>query len=262
MELSIFDREQKSRLESRYAVILLILIFLGAVVLTPIGNLVNSDISFRETVLPLLIDFFSILVSYLFFWVSFATVLYVIYRYRLSACRTVLVYYVGAVVIRYLANLLAGCIVLGWEGIGDEIPYLLINILMDSLQMALVLLIAYRLLERPRRFLRRGNENPDFLPYRGIMDWKENRLLRAAAYSVLIPFVIQLGSRVIYDISLGAAQSSVDLIWQIIAYASDVVYLFVGYLLLILFINSYYLKDSTAYARYRDASVLEDEENT
>ena len=41
-----------------------------------------------------------------------------------------------------------------------------------------------------------------------------------------------------------------DLLWQIFAYFSDVVYLAAGYLLLLLALNSLFLKDEKAYELY------------
>ena len=265
MELSLFDREQRARLESRFLGILLALVALSAVLLTPLSVWSSTDVLLSDTVLPLAMDFLLEIANYVFFWISFATVLYTVYRYGLGASFGVCKLYAGAVLVRYLAYLFAGYVVLGFptrfaDAWQDDVVYLLLDVLMDYLQMGVILLFSYRWMERSRRTRRLGTPAyPDWLPYRRAFAWRENPLLRTVAVSALLPALIRFFSRVIYDLSLGAAATLGELLWQIFSYSSDVVYMLVGYLVMLLLLNAQFLRDTKAYRAYAEAISEEPE---
>ena len=255
MELSLFDRGRRAHMENRFCWFLLCVIAVGAILLMPLSYWVTSDVLLQDTVLPMLVDFLIELCNYVFFWGSFAVVLYVIYRYGFASLRSTLLLYVGAVVIRYLAYLLAGYVVLGFpetinDAWQDDLVYLLLDVLMDLLQMGVLLLAAYFFMERNRPPQTLKRPYPAWLPYERPLGLGQNPLLASVAVAAVLPAVIRLFSRIRYDIAMGGAVGLSDLLWQIFAYFSDVVYLAAGYLLLLLALNSLFLKDEEAYELY------------
>ena len=251
MDYTLLDRAQKARLERTLLWFLLVVVAISAFVLMPLSYLLASNVLLRDTVWPMLNDFLLEISNYIYFWGSFAAVLYVIYRYGFRESKGAVGLYCGAALIRYLAYFLIGCVMSGFptsfrDAWQDELVYLLLDVLMDLAQMGLVLLFAYIWMARQRHFSLKKKSYPAWLPYEGMMALKQNPLLRVTAVAAIIPAGIRLLSRVIYDVSLGGAIDSIDLVWQIIGYASDILYVIVGYLLMLWLLSTRYVKDTSA----------------
>ena len=132
------------------------------------------------------------------------------------------------------------------------ISALLINLIFDLEWTipAWLLLAAYFFMERNRPPQTLKRPYPAWLPYERPLGLGQNPLLASVAVAAVLPAVIRLFSRIRYDIAMGGAVGLSDLLWQIFAYFSDVVYLAAGYLLLLLALNSLFLKDEEAYELY------------
>lgn len=256
MELSLFDLCRKRNLNLRMLIFLFAITLFYAVICTPVSLLVSSDILLSETVLPLLIDVLMLLCNYLFYWVSFAIVLYAIGRFEVGNCISLFGIYVGAVFFRYLANITAGFLVIGfptWEDfLSDHLLYLLIDIGMDLILMAVMVLIVSLTFKKAS-----ANSSPlAGLPIDRLFDLK-NPIQLAAFWSAVIPAAVQLISRVFYDaFYYGAPTSLIDLLWMVIYYVSDFANVVIGYLVIVLILNRIFMKEEKARIDYDSATLI------
>ena len=249
MEASLWNSIRRKKTWIGYGIWTLVLTVFYAAVCTPINLWLTSDILILQTVIPLLWDVLLNLVNFLFYWISFAYLLFLFVTWGTKGQKPFFILYGGVVVFRYCANLLASFCVVGFPKWGafwsDFFPYLLIDIGMDLLQMLIAALVV-------ARFLQNRDAKKDTLPFQGLWD-RSNRLQGTAGWLALIPSALMLISRVIYDISLGGAAGLGDLLWMITYYASDIVSIFVGYFVILLLVNRFYLREETAKADFESA---------
>ena len=255
MNASIFDQGRQKQTLHRYAWQIAIIAFLYAAVCTPLEIWINSDIVMVKTALPLIWDTVMTVMHYLFFWLSFAYLLWSVGRFTLRQSRGILATYAIVAAARYLISMIAGYIVNGFptaeEFFGEVLLYLLLDILLDLLFMALAVWIAYEILDKPWR----GMTAPPSLERLPICRWMpfasmfsfSNGLQRANLFVAAIPAVTQIVYRAIYDIAFyGVARDLADLLWMISYYLADVISIAVGYFVILLFLNRFYLNEEKA----------------
>ncbi|MBQ9761246.1 MAG: hypothetical protein IJW16_07850 [Clostridia bacterium] len=249
MELSLLDRYRKKRLTLIYAVLIFGIALFYAAVCTPVHIWAYSNILVSETVFLIVWDGVVTAVNYLFYWVSFAFMLYFFARFTAKNSKSVLFVYLGASAFLYLANLLSSCIV---NGFADFVLNDLLDVLMytalDAAQMAFAALLAWWALkpaqEHARRvYLKARGDDPEatlkmprFLPFTRLFDLK-NPLMRSAFLASAISAVFHIASRIRYDIFFGAPVNTADLLWMIFAYVSELIAWLVGYFIMILLLN-------------------------
>ena len=249
MELSLLDRYRKKRLTLIYAVLIFGIALFYAAVCTPVHIWAYSNILVSETVFLIVWDGVVTAVNYLFYWVSFAFMLYFFARFTAKYSKSVLFVYLGASAFLYLANLLSSCIV---NGFADFVLNDLLDVLMytalDAAQMAFAALLAWWALkpaqEHARRvYLKARGDDPEatlkmprFLPFTRLFDLK-NPLMRSAFLASAISAVFHIASRIRYDIFFGAPVNTADLLWMIFAYVSELIAWLVGYFIMILLLN-------------------------
>ena len=256
MELSLFEQTQTKKLTRRTAILLFAITLFYAAVCTPLYLVMSSDVLWAQTPLPMLLDVIMTLANYCFYWVAFAHVAYTVYRFGFSAARPQLAVYAGASVFQYAANLLAGYLVIGfplWEDFAsDELPYLILNIFLNLLLMAIAVGLAY-LLEK-----KQGDGKgrmTDGLPLVKLFSMQKG-IGRAAWVLACVPAAAQLLSRVRYDISYGAPRSLLDLVWMVVFYCSDVLSVLIGYLVIVLVWNQISFKETEAKKDFEGSSVI------
>ncbi len=253
MVLSTYESIHYKAFCKRLTVTLAAIIGCYACICTPIYLWTTSNILVQQTVFPIIWDYVMMAVNYLFFWVGFSAVIYATFSYGLVTLKQLLPLYGLAALVRYFANLLASYFVMGFPTAEDfftlTLWFTLLDVLLDCVLMGVVVLIVYMLLKKRVHAPDACYHLKDYLPYQSTFALS-NPLCRAAFLASLLPSAIRLLSRVRYDLYIGSAQSRVDLIWQIVSYASDVLLAPIGYLVMLLLINRMYLLHEEAHARY------------
>ena len=247
MELSIWTEERRRKTVRTGGWILAGIALFYAAVCTPVYLWSVSDVVIADTAFPAVWDMVQQLVHYCFYWTAFAFLIYLAARYTLRACRGFLFWYAACAAVRYAASLAVSSAMLagsaGWDSLGSDLLYMLLDILLDCVQMALAVLFVYLLLER-----RRGPEVWPSVALPRLFGLK-NPVLRAALFSVLLPSGIQLLNRLYYDIFFfGSPQNAADLVSMIFFYLMDIVSIPVGYMVVFLLISRLNLKDEEARA--------------
>ena len=132
-------------------------------------------------------------------------------------CRGMLLRGGGANVVLHAGSLAAGLMMMrDFDSVGLDLLDLAVSFALDVCQLALFRLIAYLMLERPRR----SPEAP--LPARAL-------ILCAA-----IPSALQIVSRILYDVAVGAPTGKTDLIVMVTYYLIDLAGVAIGYLAILL----------------------------
>ena len=255
MELTLFEKCRKKRMLVWFSVWLFAISAFYAAVCTPVYHVLNSDILISDTVFPLLWDTLMQILNYLFYWGAFAIVLYAIFRLGIKNCISFLGIYVGTVFFRYFSNLLAGFLTNGFplmdRFLSDDLPYLILDIVLDLLLMGVFvwILIAVQRRNTTARNRKRGEFLLSNLPFVKLFDLK-NPVQLAAFLGALIPSAVLLISRVIFDISYGAPTGIVDLLWMAVYYVSDIGSALIGFILAVLLVNRFYFSEEKARLDY------------
>lgn len=254
MENALLLSLLKRRLLRSYALWLVLLSVFYALICTPLSLFLTSDVLLADTVLPMLMDGVMWVCNYLFYWISFAFLLYAFCKFGFHGTVGIAVIFGACTFFRYTANLLAGFCMIGFPTSGEfwnlYFPYLMLDILMDLVQLSIVYLILW-CCAKDREPLAKG------LPIAGLFA-KGNRPAFVAALFAIPPAALQLIGRVIYDINFGAPAHIVDLGWMIFGYASDLVGFAAGYCVIVLLLNQFYLNETKLSIKLEstDASVL------
>lgn len=263
MELSLFDRARRKRTFGALVPYTALLILLHAVILSPLYLWSSSDVILAGMILDECAYVLSQVCNYLFYLVSFATLLFCVSRFGWRESTGWFFLYAAAVVIRYGANLLSSALIGGfvtWESFTDTVlPYLLLDVAFDLILMGglAVLFILLGLRRARARFTAEKKENLFFsyLPFDRLFDFK-NPLLLAAALLSLIPGGVQILERIYYDISYGMPSDAVDLLWMVLYYLSDLFCIALGYFFMVLLLNRFFLKEARARAEYNATAIL------
>lgn len=251
MTLTSTEQSALLKCNTRFSVFIFALALFYAAVCTPLYLFFSSNILFDGSVLPLLWDVLMGACNYLFYWGSFTFLLFLGARFSLKHCKSFFMIYAGAVFFRYIANLLAGYIVMGipsMSGFLSDLPYLLFDIVMDLALMALAALVLHLIVDKAPLWVDAdGDMMQSDAPKRSrISLWsnskglyeKSNALHRTAVWYGLIPAAVQMISRIIYDISYGAPTDALDMTWMIVYYVSDILCALIGYFVILLLLNN------------------------
>lgn len=255
MELSLFESCRKKKLLVQFGIWLSAISVFYAAVFTPLFHVVSSNVLLINTVYPLLLDFGMQFLNYLFYWCSFAYVVYAFFRFGWEKGYAFLVIYAIVVLLRYPIDLIAGFCMTGIPTadtfLFNYLPYLLIDIGMDLLLM-LGLVLVLRTIRNKQPYVvrsKRGKVLRSNLPFSRMFDLK-NPVQRAAFWAALIPACVQLLSRVLFDLAWGAPAGLTDLLWMITYYALDVVYALIGFFVIVLWLNRFYFNEEKARMEY------------
>ena len=163
--------------------------------------------------------------------------------------------YLGASAFLYTANLISSCLVNGFSDfVINDLLDILMYVAFDTLQMAVVVLIAWRVMKPSQEravqmYLNTRGNDPDatltmprWLPFASVFDFK-NPLLRSVYLASGVSAGLHILSRIRYDLFVGAPANTVDLVWMIFAYVSELLAFLIGTLVIILILNQLYFKE-------------------
>lgn len=242
MEPNVIRVEKRAAMVRRYVTISLTVALFYAVICTPANLLVNSNVLLLQTILPLFVDIVMTFANFLFYWVSFSFLLYFMFEFGFGESKPFFLSYCAVVCGRYVLNLLAGYVVMGFPTFGaffsNEFLFLLIDIVMDLvLQMGIALLILRKTVGEHCGF-------DNYMPAVRLLDFA-NPLQKSAFFITLIPSAISLLLRLLYDVRFGFPQSFTDLLWMISYYLSDLLSVLIGYVVILLILGSIYNKNKS-----------------
>ena len=202
-----------------------------ALICSPVSILINSNVRFHGTILPVLWDFVSILVQYFYYWSFFAFLIYGAAEGGLNACRPLCVTFGAASVVRYFVSLLIGTIIMSdWSGFGYECKSMIPAILGDFMIAGLAILFVC-LIFRNQKCMNVAKA------VERVFDPSSPPLIAAMA-SVAVPSILSLLSRLRFDLFFGDPQSRYDLLTMIVSYAGDVFSIVIGYLVVFLILTT------------------------
>jgi len=258
MEISLFDCMRKKSLHKKYLLLLAAIVIFYSLVYYPVYLYLNSDVVWNGSLLRLLwMEILEPLVNYLFFWGSFAFILYSAARYSLKGSAPILIYYAIGSVLRYLLQNVAFIVVMGLNAWESEfyVSDLLINIVMDLLIMgaATLLIVLWKRKKVPDSIFKSKNDfciAEENFRFSRFFDFK-NILLRTAFLMAIFPSAVRLLLRAWYDINLIVIRGipvtdAGEVLLMITYYLTDCAGILVGYLIMFMILSALYLSDKKA----------------
>ncbi len=262
LELTLFESCRRRRMLIRFGLSLLVPILLFAAC-EAMYRIAISDILIKDTLWPRLISEAQIILDYAFYWLAFAFALYGFYRFEKKNSIAFFVLYALLVVVRCLANLLAVYLVMGFplaRYFLTDLLYVLSDILLDLVMMAVFAWILYA--------FKRRNENPSQkrngayllskLPFEGLFALR-NPVLRALVWGGVIAAAKQFLLRLIMDLQIGFPESLPNLLWMLVSYLSDYLYILIGYLVMLLLVNRFFMSEEKAAIESEENASIESE---
>ncbi len=223
-----------------------------SVAIMPLLNLVNSDVLYSDSILSPVLDLVLLVCGYLIFWVAFSYLLYGIARFGIGNVKKMVLAFVGVNFFRLAIGYLMGY----WMGIGAfvwlDLRDLLVSAAIDCLQ----LLVAVWIIKGTERKLVAKHKLKNHLPLAGMFP-RKNPVTVVIGKLAMIPAGIHLITRVIFDLKaefVGAPESWLDYLWIFLGYFSDIAFAFVGYLAIVLIVNSLALGVERAEIEFEDAA--------
>ena len=243
----LFEAYRKKRtLQLAFFCLLVIGLIEGALI-KPLYLYIASNRAFDDTVFPLLIDFTYTFLELIYHWVSFAFLLYAFTRFSTKVAWAVVGISVGATVLRYVIELLAGYFLMSFP-LPEDLLMDLVGVAFDIFFMMIIIGIAFLLILFISRKLVAGAEterSQTFAPYFSFsraFDLK-NPILKAMLLLACIPGVMRILSHISTDLYLGAPSTIADLIWIIVTYLSDLLFVLIGHYVMMLIFNQIRMKE-------------------
>ena len=256
MENALFDRARLKRLKRQFLIFLIACVVFIAAVYTPVYLLLSSNVLWRNSIFLLLwMELLEPLMNFVFYWGSFAFLVYMYLRFGKKQIKPFVLIYAVAVTARYFITLIVNFLLMAFPGwdvlLGEELPSALFTIVMDGLQMLGVLLIAEYCCRRPlmsSKTYQKGAEGEemmaDLFPIKTLFNLKDP-LSRLCFFAALIPAGIKLLSRLYYDIFFWGLPTDAGE-WILVAtyYVGDVATLFIGYFVLLYLLQTLYADEA------------------
>ena len=228
------------------------LYLLFAFALSPLIAYVNSDKTLTFPFLPDILDLAFNVLNLVAFFSCYAITIFCIYKFKMKKTFTVVTVFSAATAAKYLLNLVSEFFIFGTvptssEDLKAAITSVVVNILVELLQYALVTLIAYRILHKHARFAaiarknaeklgRKYDERDNVFPFPSLISQK-NPLQRSAFYTAATVTCILLVQRLFFFIwsllNLGGITGAADLLWSVAGFVGDVLFGALGYLLML-----------------------------
>lgn len=247
-----FDATMRRRLLLGFVWRFLLLTLLYSVVCTPIQLWLTSDILLQNTVLPTVMDLLMSVLNFAFYWIVFAYLLYSVARFHPRTGGIFMAIFAGLGFLRYaIAQAMAYWIlhdVFLWTHVRDLALYVLFDCLMAG---AVLWLVTYK----DRQTIRDGGLLAQ-IPLTRLFDFKKSISL-LIAISAAIPSAIHLITRLIYDFSAlgGLPTSFFDLIWVLVGYLSELVFALVGYMVIVMLVNSCFMREAKAKLNFENTTL-------
>ncbi|MBR2721851.1 MAG: hypothetical protein IKB75_03635 [Clostridia bacterium] len=262
MQLSEFDAYRKKKTLNQFACALLGLSLFHAVIFHPLYLFITNDVLFQGTVLALLFYTLSDLFSYVFFWVSFAFLVIVVTRFGTRSGVGLLGLFAGGMALYHALDILSGYLVMGFPSADVVLSDVLIGILLvtflDACLFGASLLVLYLITAKTGKDHATGsNLFLRAMPPQSTLDFRNPMSMCALLPSVILG-LSKIATRLYYDFAfIGAPQSIIDAFWMITYYLADLLAILLGYLLIQLMLNRYYMSEIRAKERYGEAEASE-----
>ena len=224
-------KKQDQDLKKRILFIILFVVYpayiLQACVISPLHTITDSDVAYK--VLPLVFYFLGIIVDIAVIYITLAVLIYGMYRIDIYSFRSVMILSLVSPAFKNFLKLIISPLIDGVPTFNSfivDIYSLAVSSLLEILQLAAVVFIAYRIIEI------RKDDKP-ITPFVSLFDLK-NPLLLCAFISALIISVIRLSMWIIND--LAYYSSSVNMLF-FLPYVLEIIggvcgYLFIVYILI------------------------------
>ncbi len=203
-------------------------------VLSGVYSLILTDIVYSMTILPIVIEIPILLLDLCAYGVCFSAFIYSIHRRGVKSSMPMVLIYSGVLLVKKLVDTTVGHIIFGTGWDLEGLIYVLLIWIVEILLAFTVVLIAHLCL--------RGKENQDLSPVTFYS--RANAIQNCALFVALVISAIKLIERIIFDIGYGAPTGTVDLLWMIAGYTSDLMAGFIVYLISFFFIKKLYQKDN------------------
>ena len=252
-ELNCFDRIICRRFLRAFAAWSLLLTLLYSAVCTPIQLWITGDILLRDTLLPTVLDLLVSVLHFAFYWVSFAYLIYTVSRYGVRAGGLLMAIFTGFALMRYAISQLMTYWVMNdvfeWLHLRDMVIYVLLDCLM--------LAVAFWLIVTKNRQTARGGGLMVQMPLSRLFDFSKP-LARVIALIAAIPSLLHLITRLIFDLSVlgGMPTTWFDLIWVLIGYLSELIFALIGYVVIVLILNSQFVNEKKAKLNFENTTLL------
>lgn len=229
-----------------YAVTVVLVSF----VLGPLFSSLDSNTLTQGSIWTVLIYYVLKAISFLIYPAVLSLTIYSVYRYSLSGNKAVLAISLACTLVRYSVDVIANLFTesLTSVSIFSTIIYTLIDfviifvtaIVSDNL--ITPRLEAEKMQAKASRALNVEFEQKTYLPFGSLTDTKNPVILSAMIGSACVA-VLQIISRIRYDVMLGAPQSITDGLGMVLAYLGDVVLGIVTFLAIVFLLLAYLPKD-------------------
>ena len=252
-DLNSFDRMMKQRLLIALAAWSVFLTLLYSAVCTPIQLWITGDILLRDTLLPTVLDLVVSVLNFAFYWVSFAYLVYGASRFGTRTGCVLLAIFAGASLLRYLISQLMTYWVMhdvfSWTHLRDAVLFVLFDCLMFAIALWLVTV-------KNRQTARSGGLMTQ-MPLARLFDFGKP-LARVILIVAAIPSLVHLITRLIYDLSVlgGIPTTLFDVIWILVGYVSELVFALVGYMVIVVILNSRFVSDAKSKLNFENTTLL------
>jgi hypothetical protein len=240
LETKAFEATARRMLWRKYALWIFLIAAVYALICTPLLMWTTSDILLSDTILPTVLDLVISVLDFCFYWISFAYLFYGICRLGARRASGLIGIYMGASLFRYVVAQIMTYWILMESFAVSQILDLLTYLLLDALQIGAVLWITVK---RDRRESL-GGGLIKLIPIDHLFG-RENPAAPTIMWIAAIPSAMHLLTRLIYDFSIlgGLPSNLLDWIWVIVGYASEFLFAFIGYMVIVLLVNSIFLKE-------------------
>ena len=221
-----------------------------AAIWTPAYHWIASDILLMMSPLPSIWDILKDVCHYLFYWVVLSGILYSYIHYGIEESKALFFSISVLSVVRYFANHVAGCFVIGFPSINDffeyYLPYILLDIVLELVLMTISVTFIHLLLKKHISVKATTPERTTFLlgylPHVTLFDLK-NPIGKATMLVALVPSAFMILSRLIHDISAGFPIGLANTLLMLTFYIFDVLSVLLGYIIMIWLLHRSYMKD-------------------
>lgn len=251
MKKDLFEISRQQFLQKKLGMRLLILSLIYSAGIMPLLNLVNTNVLYSETILSPVLDLVLLVCNYFIYWIAFSYLLYGIARFGLTACKGMVWIFVGISFLRPAV----GFLMTYWMGLDAldvlDVRDFLVSGVVDCLQLALAVWI----INRTDRRLVAKHKLIAHLPLPGLFT-RQNPVPIVIAKLAVVPAALYMATRVIYDLTavfVSAPETMWEYLWMFMGYFSDVVFAFVGYLVMVLLVNSIVLAEERAEIEYEES---------
>lgn len=224
------EKNSVKKLNILLAVGMSVLYTLYCFVLVPLYRMLESDIRFSDTVLPIVAEVLFVIVELLAISVGYAVSIYIIYRFGKSERHLPALLFCGATLYKLAVNLLMSWMDEGFmiDSVTNDVwAALIIPLVLELVQYFIVIRLAMSALgDRVGTAYMQGKGDSDegVFPFGKMLDI-DNPMIRTAFYAAIVVFASKLLSRMVYDIVLTVAYglpSAGEIPLMIIYYISDV----------------------------------------